>query len=442
MTPRPAPLRVAVAGAGMAAARFAHQALSLAPPGTLEVTLYGREHHAPYNRTLLTGVLAGQGDPTALTLPTGGALVRTGVDVVSFDPASRTLRTATGETVRYDALVLATGARPELPDIRNLHAGPRPPARTAATGPDPAPRGALGTRTRPATRPAAGRPLKDGVHALRTLADGARLAGDLPRARRAVVVGGGVLGVGAAQALAARGLPVHLVHRAPHLMERHLDAGAAAAVRRSLEALGVRVHTGRGVRALLGGDRVTGLEIADGPLLETELAVLACGTRPRTRLARAAGLTVRTGVVVDDNLATSAPGVHAIGDCAEHRGTVHGRAEAAFDQADVLAAHLSGARPGARYTGSPALLRLSAGPLRALALGDGTGPSGPDTDTVRLTDATRGTYKKLVLRGDALLGALLVGDLATAPDLVHAFERGEPVPPDPLHLLTTEGAAP
>ncbi|MEU7133599.1 FAD-dependent oxidoreductase [Streptomyces sp. NPDC046261] len=439
MTPRTAPLRIAVAGAGMAAARFAHQALSLAPPGALEVTLYGQEAHAPYNRTLLTGVLAGHRDPAAPTLPTGDAVLRTGTEVVAFDPAARTLRTATGESAGYDVLVLATGAEPRLPGIRNLHAGPRP--LTPATGPDPAPRGALGTRTRTATRPEAARPLKDGVHTLRTLADCARLAGDLPRARRAVVVGGGVLGVSAAQALAARGLPVHLVHQAPHLMERHLDAGAAATVRRGLEALGVRVHTGR-VRALLGGDRVTGLETADGPLLETELAVLACGTRPRTRLARAAGLRVRTGVVVDDTLATSAPGVHAIGDCAEHRGTVHGRAEAAWDQADVLAARLSGARPDARYTGSAALLRLSAGPLQALALGDHTGPAGPDADTVRLADATRGSYKKLVLRGSALLGALLVGDLATAPDLVHAFERNEPVPPDPLHLLTTEGATP
>ncbi|MEU4211852.1 FAD-dependent oxidoreductase [Streptomyces sp. NPDC026206] len=441
-----APLRVAVAGAGMAAARFAHQALSLARPGALEVTLYGREAHAPYNRALLTGALAGRYAPTALELPAGDADVRPGTEITALDPQARTLRTATGQSVRYDALVLAIGAEAVLPDIRNLH-------EPADREPGPDPRRLTGTTTstglrvrtstcpdpRTHTPPAAGRRLKGGVHTLRTLDDCARLAEDVPRARRAVVIGGGVLGVGTAHALAARGLPVHLVHHAPHLMERHLDAPAAATVRRALEGMGVTVHLGAGVCALLGDDHVTGLELADGRLLESELAVLTCGARPRTRLARAAGLTVAGGVVVDDTLAASAPGVYAIGDCAEHRGTVHGRAEAAWEQADVLAARLSGARPDARYTGSPRILRLSAGPLQIAALGDSAGHHGTGTDTLRLADATRGTYRKLALRGTELTGAILVGDLATAGDLIHAFERGEPLAPDPLHLLTTEG---
>ncbi|MFI9202402.1 NAD(P)/FAD-dependent oxidoreductase [Streptomyces sp. NPDC053048] len=396
------PRHIAVVGAGMAAARFAHQALSLAPPGELRVTLFGREPHAPYNRTLLTGTLAGGYAPAALTLPTGGAALRTRTEVTAVDPAARTLRTADGETVPYDALVLATGAEPV-----------RPPGRVPGKG----------------------------VHVLRTLADSAALTEDALRARRATVVGGGVLGVDTARALAERGLAVHLVHRASHLMERHLDEGAAATVRRRLEALGVTTHTGRTVSALLGGDRLTGLELDDGHRLPADLAVLACGATPRTGLARAAGLTVRTGIVVDDTLATSAPGVYAIGDCAEHRGTVHGRAEAAWAQADVLAARLSGARPDARHAGTPHFLRLSAGSLEIAALGDcAGGDTHTGTDTVRLTDATRGSYKKLVLRGDGLVGAVLVGDLGTVGDLTHAFERSEPLPPDPLHLLTTEGA--
>ncbi|MCA6096183.1 FAD-dependent oxidoreductase [Streptomyces sp. SCA3-4] len=415
MTPRTArPLRIAVAGAGMAAARLAQQTLAQAPPGTVRITLYGREARAPYNRTLLTGVLTGRYAPAGLALPTGTATVHRATDVVAFDPAVRTLRTSTGETAPYDVLVLATGAEPVLP--AGLH-----PHGTPGTGHDA--------------------PLR-GVHTLRTLDDCARLGEDARHAGRAVVVGGGVLGVGTALALAARGLPVHLLHRAPHLMEHHLDAGAAATVRRGLEEAGVRVRTGHAVTALHGGRRVTGAELADGSRHDADLAVLACGVRPRTALARAAGLPVRTGIVVDDRLATSAPGVYAIGDCAEHRGTVHGRAEAAWEQADVLAARLSGARPQARYRGSFARLRLRAGALDVAALGDCTGGGGPDTDSVRLADATRGTYKKLVLRGSELVGALLVGDLTPLGDLTDACERGEPVPPDPLHLLMTEGASP
>ncbi|MBO0653940.1 NAD(P)/FAD-dependent oxidoreductase [Streptomyces triculaminicus] len=416
MTPR----RIAVAGAGMAAARFAHQALGLAGPGELEITLYGREPHAPYNRALLTGVLAGRYGPAAPGLPTGGAVVRAGTEVTALDPAARTLRTATGETARYDALVLATGAAP-LP----------PPASAAP----------VADRRETNGRPAAERHTpRRGVHVLRSLADAARLTGDVPLARRATVVGGGALGVDAARVLAERGLPVRLVHRAPHLMNRHLDAGAAAVVRRGLEAAGVTVTTGHEVTALLGGRRVTGLAFADGGRHTTDLVVFAQGVRPRTRLARAAGLTVRDGVVVDDTLAASAPGVYAIGDCAEHRGVVHGRAEAAWAQADVLAARLSGARPDARYAGSPRYLRLSAGGLQIAAIGDCTGDAGPHTDSVHLADATRGTYKKLLLRGDRLVGAVLVGDLTGVADLTAVHERSEPLPRDPLHLLTTEGA--
>ncbi|MFC5720500.1 NAD(P)/FAD-dependent oxidoreductase [Streptomyces gamaensis] len=378
------PRRIVVVGAGMAAARFAQQLSAATPDGEADIVLYGREPHAPYNRTRLTDVLAGRYRDTALTLATGGSTIRTGTDVVAVDPAARTLRTASGETVRYDELVLATGAAP------------------------------LRARTRRA-------------YVLRGLDDCRRLAAALPGARRALVVGGGVLGVSTAVALAARGPEVHLVHRGPYLMERHLDPGAATAVRRALEALGVTVHFG-----------------PDRPPPDPGLTVAARGVRPRTRLARAAGLAVRTGVLVDDTLATSAPGIHAIGDCAEHLGTVHGTAEAAWEQADVLAARLSGARPDACYTGSPRLLRLTAGPLEIAAFGDPAEHAAAD-DTVRLTDATRGTYKALALRGARLAAAVLVGDTAAAGDLCHAcreHERSTGPAPDPVHLLTTRGATP
>lgn len=174
--------------------------------------------------------------------------------------------------------------------------------------------------------------------------------------------------------------------------------------------------------------------------------VLACGVRPRTALAHAVGLRVGTGVVVDDTLAASAPGVYAIGDCVQHRGTVHGLSGPAWEQADVLAARLSGADPHAVYSGSRPLARLTAGPLEYAAFGeidhtDEVLAVDPELDVLRLSDATRGSYKKLVLRGDRLVGAILLGDLATVDGITRAYEHDAPLPDRPLHLLTAGATA-
>ncbi|WP_405709521.1 NAD(P)/FAD-dependent oxidoreductase [Streptomyces sp. NBC_00046] len=398
--------RIAVAGAGMAAARFAQQ--YRAHGGDAEVVLYGAEPRGPYNRVLLADVLTGRHDPEAIALPHGaGTIVRGGCEVVGLDPVERRLRLSGGESAGYDELVLATGANPVLPPLRGLYE----------------PDGQKGG-------------LKEGVHAFRTLADCARLAEDAAGAERAVVIGGGVLGVSAARALAALGLPVEIVHQAPYLIERHLDERAGNALRGHLAALGVETYPGNRARALRGGARVTGVELAGGYLLDADLVVLACGVRPRTGLAAAAGITVRKGVVVDDRLAASAPGVYAIGDCAEHRGTVHGLAGPAWEQADLLAARLAGAGGDVRYTGSRPMTRLTAGVLEYAAFGE-VGEDIPGTDVLRLVDPTRGSYKKLVLRGDRLVGGILLGDLAAAGDLARAYERDDPLPEDPLDLLTS-----
>ena len=404
---------IAVVGAGMAAARFAERYFALG--GAARVTLYGSEPRAPYNRVLLADVLTGRYDAEAIALPVGGAELRLGTEVVALDLGARLLTLADGSTEPYDELVLATGANPVLPPIRGL-------------------------------RRADGGGLREGVHALRTLADCARLAEDAMDAKRAVVVGGGVLGVSAARALAALGPQVEIVHQGPHLIERQLDAEASDALRGALRTLGVEVYLGNRARALTEAGEV---ELAGGYRLSTDLTVLACGVRPRTALAHAAGLAVGRGVLVDDTLAARAPSgdvaphVHAIGDCAEHAGVVHGLAGPAWEQADVLAARLSGADPDARYTGSRPLARLSAGPIEYAAYGEvhtdvhtDAGHHDAEVDVVRLTDATRGSYKKLVMRGDRLVGAILLGDLATVGDLARALERDASLPENPLHLLT------
>ncbi|MFI1258481.1 NAD(P)/FAD-dependent oxidoreductase [Streptomyces netropsis] len=402
------PHRIAVVGAGMAAARLARQLQAHSAPEDIELTLYGAEPDAPYNRTLLTEVLTGR--YAAVDLPYGpGTTVRTGTEVVALDTDARKIVLADGEHTAYDSLVLATGASPVRPAL--------PGSRT----PDG--------------------DLLGGVHHLRTLTDCRLLADAAARAARAVVIGGGVLGVSAARALATLGPHVDLVHREPHLMDRHLDAESAAALRHQLTGLGIGTHLGQRPRALHGTGRVTAVELADGTRLDTDLVLLACGVRPRTHLARAAGLDVRQGIVVDDRLATSAPGTYALGDCAEHRGVVHGLADPAWRQADTLAALLSGTDPHARYTGARPLTRLTAGPVQLAAFGDPAAERHGDHEVLRLTDATRGTHRKLVRRGDRLAGAVLLGDLATLGDLLAVWQRDEDLPADPLYLIH-EGARP
>ncbi|CAM5375208.1 Nitric oxide reductase FlRd-NAD(+) reductase [Streptomyces antimycoticus] len=280
----------------------------------------------------------------------------------------------------------------------------------------------------------------------------------------------------AARALGQRGAQVVLAHQGEHLMERQLDPGASRLLRRHMAALGVEVHTECRARGLRTDGRaaraVHAVELADGYALEADLVVLACGVRPRVGLARAAGLEVARGIVVDDELRTRDPRVFAIGDCAEHDGVVYGLASAAQEQADVLARLLSPAPPlpeprghgpleshrgsapdpapqspeglDFRYTGTRALTRLTltstSGPLDLAAFGNPT--PAPGDDVIHLTDATRNTYRKVVVRGDRLLGGILLGDLGTVGALARAWEGDEPLPATPLlHLLTNDGGS-
>lgn len=412
--------RVVVIGGGLAGLRCAAR---LATGGAAAVTVLGEEPHAPYNRVLLAEILAGRYDPEVTALPDPGPALRRGVRAVRVDRADRTVRCDDGTVLGYDTLVLATGSNPVLPPLRGLFE------------PD-------------------GRELPEGVHAFRTMDDCLALSAAVRPGVRAVVIGGGLLGVSAARALAARGAQVVLAQQAERLMERQLDADASALLHTHLTALGVEIHAECRVRGLTrtapaaqgGGTRVTGVELADGYRLDADLVVLACGVRPRTGLARAAGLDVREGVVVDDRLRTSDPRIHAIGDCAEHDGRVYGLAGAALEQADAVAAFLTGTGEPAGtspYTGTRALTRLTLtsgddGPLDLAAFGEAT-PL-PGDDVIRLADATRRTYRKVVVRGDRLVGGVLLGELSTVGALARSWEDGEALT-DFSHLLIDDGGS-
>jgi assimilatory nitrate reductase electron transfer subunit len=392
---------IVVIGGGTAGVRLARQLGAGA-----RVTVLGEETHAPYNRVLLAEVLAGRYGPEVIALP--DVPVRRGVRATSVDRERRVVHCADGTAVGYDRLVLATGSNPVLPPLRGIGPG-----------------------------------LPDGVHPFRTLDDCAALSDAVRPGTRVVVVGGGLLGVSAARALAVRGAKVLLAQQGEHLMERQLDVSASGLLRAHLELLGVEVHTEcrvRGLRTTPEG-AVGAVVLADGFALDAEIVVLACGVRPRVGLAVDAGLEVRRGVVVDDELRTSDPYIHAIGDCAEHDGVVQGLAGPALEQADVLASVLGGR--GGLYSGTRALTRLTlasaTSPLDLAAFGDPT--PRPGDDVVQLADATRGAYRKVVVRGDRLVGGVLLGDLASVDALARAWEGDEALPDSLplLHLLTNDG---
>ncbi|MFI0514530.1 NAD(P)/FAD-dependent oxidoreductase [Streptomyces sp. WSLK1-5] len=402
--------RVVVIGAGLAGVRLARRLGELGTP----VTLIGEEEHRPYNRVLLAEVLAGRYTPDVIALPAPAALTR--ARVTGIDRGARTVECADGSKIAYGTLVLATGSNPVLPPLRGLFT------------PD--------------------HELPEGVHAFRTMDDCLGLSKAVRPGVKAVVIGGGLLGVSAARALAQRGAQVILAQQSERLMERQLDPSASRLVRRHLGDLGVEVHTDLRVRDVrCVGGAVRSVEMADGYALDAEIVVLACGVHPRVGLAQTAGLDVRKGIVVDDELRTSDPHIHAVGDCAQHDGTVYGLATPALEQADVLAELLAAGagNRNARYTGTRSLTRLTLPGQTAFDLAAfGETEALPGDDVVQLADATRGTYRKVVVRDDRLVGGVLVGELGTVGALARAWEGAEPLPSDGgplLHLLTNDGGS-
>jgi len=395
-----------VVGSGMAATRLVEE---LVARGHTDVTVLGDEAHPPYNRILLSAVLEGTHRPESLTLRGPGWYADHGVDlrlgtrVLEVDRAAQEVMLVDGTTLGYDRLVLATGSIPTLPPIRGLVR--------------------MDGRLHPK------------VHAFRSLDDCNRLIAALPGARTAVVVGGGLLGLQVARALAVRGLDTEVVEGGEHLLRSQVGAPAGAVLARGLERLGTNVYTGaRAVRLTLAG-----LVLDNGYTLDTDLVVLTAGGRPSTALARRAGLTVRRGIVVDDRLrAVDDDHVHAFGDCAEHAGRTTGFVPPAWEQAGLVAAHLSG--EDVTYSGSRSVARLRATDLDVAVLGD---PERADGEVVEMTNPVVGTHRKLVVRDGVIVGATLVGDLSRVGLITQHYDRQTVLGPDePGALLLGDRPAP
>ncbi|HEX6470046.1 MAG TPA: FAD-dependent oxidoreductase [Streptosporangiaceae bacterium] len=404
-------MRVVVVGHGMAATRFVEELTGNS--AGVEVTVLGGEPRGSYNRVLLTSVLAGDYPRDGIwTHDAGwyrdrGVTVRDGIQVTGIDRAASLVTGADGSRFGYDRLVLATGGVPNVPPVAGLRAD-----RSGG--------------------------LLAGCHTFQTLADCEALLADARHARRAVVVGGGVLGLEVARALSERGPTVRVVHRSGALMDAQLDPDGAAVLRRTVDELGIGCHLSTVARAVAGRDRVTGVVLDSGSTLDCDLLVVACGIKPDTALATGAELATRRGVLVDDAMrSVTDQRVLAIGDCAEHRGRAYGLVEPAFEQAAVAARTVLAGAPG-RYSGSRTVTRLKARGVELASMGE-VAPEPYDEDgveVVKLIDPARGRYVKLVIRNGRLVGAVALGDADVAASVTVAYDRRSILPPDRVRLLS------
>jgi len=401
--------KLVVIGNGMAGARLIEDVLARGGGGRFEVVVFGDEPYGNYNRILLSGVLAGTHDPKDIFLnplswyAENGVRLHAGVRVTEIDRAARLVRGEGGVAEAYDKLVIATGSSPFIPPVEGVD--------------------------------------QEGVFVFRTL-DDCRGINDYARgARRAAVIGGGLLGLEAARGLINLGVETHVVHLMPHLMEVQLDPQAGAVLRRQMEGMGARVHLEKATTAVLGDGRVTGLAFKDGTTLDCDMLVISAGIRPNVGLARAAGLGVERGIVVGDDLACPAdPDVYAVGECAQHRGLVYGLVAPLWEQTQALADRLTGRDPRALYRGSKVSTKLKVMGVELAVMGLKEAER-EDDEVVTYVEARRGVYKKLIIRGGRLAGAILLGAGQSAPALLQAFDRQTELPEDRAEVLFPLSAA-
>jgi len=406
--------RLAIIGNGMATCRLLDELCARGAENRFDITVYGEEPRGAYNRIQLGKVLGGKEPDAIITKPPAwyaerGITFQQGVAVARLDTARKRLETKDGQIVRYDVAVLATGSLPSVPPLPGMN------------NPDGS--------------------LLGGVFVYRTMDDCLRMRDRAQPGHSAVVLGGGLLGLESAKVLSDLGLHVSVVHSSATLMNSQLDPMAGEMLARQMERMGIFLRLGRTIETV-EGDAETGISavvLDDGRIMGADMLVLACGVRPRIDVARASGLPINRGIIVNDTLATEAPGVYAVGECAEHRDPTYGIVAPAWEQAVVLADVLSGVNPQARYRGSNIYTRLKVAGVEVATMGT-MQPELDDDDVLEVVEQRKGTYRKLIMREGRLMGAMLVGNTDAAASLVQIFDREDLLPRDPLQALCDPGA--
>ncbi|MDE2625231.1 MAG: nitrite reductase large subunit NirB [Betaproteobacteria bacterium] len=393
--------RLIMVGNGMAGVRTLEELLKLAPD-KYEITVFGDEPHPNYNRILLSPVLAGEMSIKDIILNdrdwyhTHGITLHTDTRITRIDRTRRQVLTASGETIPYDRLLLATGSRPFM-------------------------------------LPIPGNDLP-GVLSYRDIADTNAMIEASRTHRHAVVIGGGLLGLEAANGLRLRGMEVTVVHVMPWLMERQLDPAAAVLLQKSLEAKGLSFLLGKETTELLAGKsgRVSEVKFKDGSTIPADLVVMSVGIRPNTQLAETSGLFCNRGIVVSDTMQTYDPRIYAVGECVSHRGVAYGLVAPLFEQAKVAANHLAEFGIG-RYTGSVTSTKLKVTGVDLFSAGNFMG--GDNTEEIVLSDPAGGVYKKLVLKNEKLEGAVMYGDTTDSAWYIQLMRDGKNVSEWRNHLM-------
>ncbi len=366
--------KLVVVGNGMAGVACVEQILKHAPK--FEITIFGDETHLNYNRILLSSVLAGEKAADEIVLNgiewyrKHGIELRLGVRITDIDPQRKTVTGDDGSETPFDKLLIATGSAPLIPPMDGVK--------------------------------------KENVFVFRNLDDTRALLDHAGPGKKAVIIGGGLLGLEAARGLQVQGCDVTVVHLMDTLMERQLDFTGGGYLKAKMECLGVKVLLERNTAAILGNGKAEGVAFKDGSRIEADFVVIAAGIRPNVELGRKAGLQVNRGIVVNDYMESSNPDIFAVGECVEHNGICYGLLAPLFEQGKILAATITGNK-GPVYGGTIQAAKLKIMGVDVFSAGDFTEKS-PGTDAVRYEDPALGIYKKLTLRDGKLAGVILVGD--------------------------------
>jgi nitrite reductase (NADH) large subunit len=391
--------RLVIVGNGMAGVGCVEQILKHA--AKFDITVFGEETHVNYNRILLSSVLAGEKATDDIVLNSldwyqqNKIQLRLGVRITDIDVNAKTVTGDDGSITPFDKLLLATGSNPLIPPMEGVK--------------------------------------KQGVYVFRNLDDTRALLDRAKKDVKAVVIGGGLLGLEAARGLQVQGCDVTVVHLMDTLMERQVDLTGGGYLKTKMECLGIKVLLERSTTAILGTGKVEGVAFKDGSSIEAEIVVIAAGIRPNVELARKAGLHVNRGILVNDFMETSHPDIFAVGECVEHKGICYGLVAPLLEQGKVLAATITGNK-GPRYEGSVTAAKLKIMGVDVFSAGDFS-EKAPGTDVVRYEDAALGVYKKLTLRDGKLTGAVLVGDTSESHRYMDWLRAQTDLTPQRRHLL-------
>jgi len=359
--------------------RTVEELLKLAPD-LYDITVFGSEPHGNYNRILLSPVLAGEKTVDDIMLnprewyAQNGITLHAGDPVVKIDRPRRMLYSKSGIAIEYDRVLLATGSKPFIIPVPG-HQLP----------------GVIAFRD---------------IHDVETMLESAR------NHRHAVVIGGGLLGLEAANGLLRQGMEVTVVHVMDSLMERQLDKPAAALLKASLERKGLRILLNAHTAEIVGPERATALRFKDGSEIPADLVVMTAGVRPNIDLAKSCGLHCDKAIIVDDTLQTYDPRIYAVGECVQHRKALFGLVAPIWDQARVCATHLAGVGHS-RYIQQATATKLKVTGVDLYSAGDFIGDA--DSEDLVLRDPRRGVYKRLVLKHNRIVGAVLYGDVKDGP---------------------------